>query len=309
MSSEGLRFRTFAAIVSEEAHRLVDDKARADRGEDVLLQIPTGLRDLDENGGLELEVVTCIAGPTGEGKSALKLQLARAAASADHEVVSLDFEDPASKTAQRELAGETGIPAFRLGRLGFGAEDSPRILAAAAGVEAWGSRVRTHAGLLNADQVRESLDMFPDAKLILVDYAQALPGRGGSLEREIADLAWDLSEDAQRRRRSVVIFSQTIPQIEERGSRRFERDGSIEGYRPGPGKMYIAWARALGERAKAVWYLFRPGRWGRKHGLQMKDNTLDIIVDKANFAKEGTTTVGWAGGRLYDLPRSTNGRG
>lgn len=305
MTNEPLRFRKFSEVVSSEAKSLIDSKARMDRGEQVLLQIPTGLRDLDLNGGLELGVLTVIAAPTGEGKSALKLHLARSAARAGLSVVSLDFEDPAAKTAHRSIAGESGLAAFKLGRLAFTEEDGARIMASAISIEPWGRLVDTYAGLLTAAQVRQALDQFPDAKLVMVDYAQALPGLGGSLEREIAELAWDLGADAQKRGRAIVVFSQTIPQIEERGARRFERDGSIEGYRPGPGKSYISWARALAERAKAVWYLFRPGRWGRKHGLDMKDDRMDIIVDKANFGLEGVTTVGWDGAasRLYDLPR------
>lgn len=306
--SESVHFTTFADLATREARGLVEDKARRDRGESVLLQVPTGLRDLDLNGGLELDVLTVVAAPTGEGKSALKLHLARAAASAGMEVVCLDFEDPARKTAHRALASEVGIGAHKLGRLSFDADVSERLLVGARNVSSWGSRVHHHAGLLTADQVRASCGRFPDAKLIMVDYAQALPGLGGSLEREIADLAWDLGTDAQRNNRSVVVFSQTVASIEERGARRFERDGTIEGYRPGPGKSYISWARALAERAKAVWYLFRPGRWAKKHGIAgAVDDRMEIIVDKSNFSTEGVSIVGWDGAqsRLYDLPRKT----
>jgi len=296
-------FRRFSDIVREEKDNLIRQRADRDAGRDVLVQLPTGLRDLDRNGGLELDILTVIAAPTGEGKSALKLQLARAAAQAGYEVLALDFEDPARKTAHRSLAGATGIGAHKLGRLAFEEGDVPRLEAASAEIDTWGSRVRHHAGLLTADQVREACYSNPGARLVLVDYAQALPGRDGSLEREIADLAWDLGTDAQRNHRAVVVFSQTIAAIEERGARRFERDGTIDGYRPGPGKSYISWARALAERAKAVWYLFRPGRWALKHGIAgARDDTMEIIVDKSNFSLEGLVTVGWDGAaaRLYD---------
>lgn len=301
-----IQFRKFSDIVADEAKKLIADKARVERGEDVLLQVPTGLRDLDLNGGLELGVLTVIAAPTGEGKSALKLHLAKHAALAGLDVLVLDFEDPISKTAHRTLASATGIAAFRLGRLAFTAEDGPRLTAAAAESAEWGKRVKVHAGLLTADAVRAALESNREARLVLLDYAQALPGANGSLEREIADLAWDLGVDAQRNLRAVVVFSQTVASIEERGARRFERDGTIEGYRPGPGKSYISWARALAERAKAVWYLFRPGRWARKHGIKdAKDDVLEIIVDKASFALEGTVRCAWNGAeaRISDLPK------
>lgn len=300
-----LNFRSYAEVTAEEVESLIRDRGKKERGEDVLVQLPTGLRDLDRNGGLELDVSTVIAGPTGEGKSALKLHLIRSIASAGHEVVVLDFEDPTRKTVHRSLAESTGIGSHKIGRLAFEMEDEKRLRAACASIGEWGSRVRHHAGLVTADQVRETCKRYPNARALFVDYAQALPGRNGNLEREIADISWDLGEDAQRNHRSNVIFSQTIAAIEERGARRFERDGTIEGYRPGPGKSYIAWARALGERAKAVWYLFRPGRWAKKHGIAgATDNIMEIIVDKSNFSMEGTVRVSWDGARaaLSDLP-------
>lgn len=299
--------RPFSEVVKEEAAALVRDRGIVAAGGEVLTQLDTGLRDLDANGGLDLGVLTLIAGETGEGKSVVKLHLARAVASLGHKVISLDFEDPAHKTAQRDLARATGIPAFRLSRLQFPESDNARILAAAAETESWGSRLLHYSGLLTARQVRAVLAAHPDARLVLVDYMQALPGREG-LEREIADLAWDLNEDAQKNKRAVVMFSQVTRKVQERGAAIFARTGKIDGYRPGPGKDDIAWATAAGERAKAFWFIYRPGRWAQKMGLaEPRDDRMEIIVAKANWALEGTVEVGWDGARasLFDLKRKT----
>lgn len=287
----------------EEAKSLVSLRKRTAGGEKIETFLTTGLKDLDRNGGLELGVLTLIAAATGEGKSVFKLHLARAAAMAGHKVLSLDFEDPLNKTAQRDIAKQTGIPAFKLSRLDFPESDNDRILAAAAATESWGNNVLCHAGLLEANQVRAALEEHPDAKLVLLDYAQALPGRNGNLEREIAELAWDLNSDAQRNNRAVVVFSQIVRAVEERGQRIFQSKGTVDGYRPGPGKADIAWASALGERAKAFWFIHREGRWAAKHGLDTPDRTMEIIVAKANWGLEGTIIVGWNGATasIYDL--------
>ncbi len=286
----------------EEAAALVRDRGIVASGGTVMTQLDTGLRDLDANGGLDIGVLTLVAAETGEGKSVFKLHLAREAARRGLKVISLDFEDPANKTAQRDIAASTGIPTFRLSRLQFSEDDNERILAAAAETEQWGDKLLHYAGLLTAQQVREVLRCHPDAKLVLVDYMQALPGREG-LEREIADLAWDLNEDAQENKRAVVLFSQVNRKVQERGTSVFARTGTIDGFRPGPGKDDIAWATAAAERAKAFMFLFRPGRWGMKMGLPVRDDTMEIIVAKANWGLEGPVTVGWDGGqaRLYDL--------
>lgn len=307
----GLTFKQFSQVVRDEAASLVSLRERVAKGEKVQTFLTTGLRDLDRNGGLDLGVLTLIAAATGEGKSVFKLHLARAAAQAGYKVLCLDFEDPLNKTGQRDIARSTGIPAFKLSRLDFTESDNARILAAAADTDVWGSRVLCHAGLLQADQVRDALAEHPDAKLVLLDYAQALPGRNGNLEREIADLAWDLNSDAQKHNRAVVVFSQVTRAVEERGVRRFERSRPedhaslrLEGYRP-MGKSDIAWASALGERAKAFWFIHREGRYAQKHNLSIPDNRMEIIVAKANWGIEGTVLVGWDGARaqLFDLER------
>ena len=95
----------------------------------------------------------------------------------------------------------------------------------------------------------------------------------------------------------MVMFSQTRGKIEERGHSRFSRDGTINGFRPGPGKEDLAWATAMGERAKVLMYLFRPGRWARACGLNEKDDKLELIFAKVNFGVEGTIVTQWDGAK------------
>jgi replicative DNA helicase len=292
-------------VMANRLAQLKDLHSRRAAGERILLSIPVGLRDLDRNGGIETEILTTIAGPTGEGKSVVKSHLARAAAQSELEVLVLDFEDPAKKTADREYAGLIGLNASKIGRLDLDEDDLKGMEAGLKEVTPWAKRIHHEAGLMTAAQVREALGDHPGVSLVLVDYFQAVPDEGNTpRERLLADLAWDFNMDAQERKRAVAVFSQTVAEIEGRGQARFARDGTIEGFRPGPGKSDLAWARAIGERSKALWYLFRPGRWARAMRIKdAKDDRMEIIVAKANFGTEGTVTVGWNGGesRLYDL--------
>lgn len=290
---------TWDKVVKQRADDL---RARKARGE-TMIQVPTGIADLDKYGGLELGILTVIAGHTGDGKSILKLHLMEHAARSGLPVLVIDFEDPAAKTADRSLSAKTGLAAFKIGRLNFDQAESERLALAADEIQEWGKRITHVAGLQTAAAVKKIMADNPQARLVMVDYAQALPTSGGmSLERVIAELSWDLNIDAQKNNRAVVLFSQVKREVEDRGQAQFARTNNINGYRPGPGKSDLQWSSAMGDRAKALWYIFRPGRWARKHGQSPADNTMEIIVDKANFGKEGLVVVGFDGelGRIYN---------
>lgn len=290
--------KTWDKVVRERVNKVKSQKASGDFS----AQIPTGIKELDKFGGIEIGILTVIAGATGDGKSILKLHLMEQAARAGFNVLALDFEDPQEKTADRTLASKTNIASFKIGRLDVTKEEIERLELAAKEAESWGTKIKHVAGLMSAEAVKQCLKENPEAKLVLVDYAQALPAFDRSLERVIAEISWDLNIDAQRNSRAVVMFSQVKREVEERGQDTFRRTNKVDGYRPGPGKSDLQWSSAMGDRAKALWYIFRPGRWARKVGISAKDDVMEIIVDKANFGKEGLVTVGFDGEhvRIYN---------
>jgi len=269
-------------------------------GKAVLTTIPTGITGWD----IELGVLTIIGAPTGEGKSVVMMHLAKSAAIAGHNVLVLSFEDPASKTADRALSGATGIHSRRLGRLEYDEGGLEQIEAAVVDLD-WTARIEFHDGLMTTAQAGALVERFR-GRLVLIDYAQAFPDNGSdSRERMLAEFAWKLNMAAQQRHMAVVMFSQTKPDIQKRGrseyassANRDQGKGRIDGFRPGPGNTDLTWSTALGERCKCLVYLFRPGRWGRKMGdAAMKDDTMEIIIDKCNFGEEGTIVVKWDGAR------------
>ncbi len=286
---------TYADVVTARVKEHHEALAARARGEKPKNFIPTGIGKWDANGGLEVGLLTVIGGPTGEGKSAVMMRLAKSCAQAGMGVLILSFEDPAGKTADRELANQTGIGAHVLGRMGYDATILPRLDAVVDDVAGWGGLIEFHAGLVTASVALETIAKS-DARLVMVDYAQALPDGDESRERMLAGFAWTLNDLAQRKNQACVLFSQTRAEIEDRGQQVFLRNGTVDGYRPGPGKSDLAWARALGERAKCLLYIFRPGRWARNHGdASIKDDVIELIFVKVNFGQEGTIKAKWVG--------------
>ena len=266
------------------------------RGEAPRLFLSTGISSWDKNGGLERGIVTLIAGPTGEGKSAIMLHLIRNAAEAGKKCLVLSFEDPPGKTVDRILARSTGEPGHVIGRMDYDPALLVRLKAAAKENVGWADRVQFEPGLSTADAAIK-LVQEADADLILVDYAQAFPdGKNETRERMLNRVGWELAKVAGGESRpAVVLFSQVRRDVAERGKSVFDRTGKVDGYRPGPGVSDIGWAESLGQSAKCVIYLFRPGRWGRSHGLAVKDDTMELVFAKVSFGVEGVLSVHWDG--------------
>lgn len=303
--------KTFEQTLQARLDKIKAAKERRDAGEVVTPFISTGLKTWDANGGLLRGILTVIGAATGEGKSIVKLQLAKGAAADLHTVCMIDFEDPAEKTADRAFSGVTGIDNRSLGLLEVGDYDVKQLEAALLTMRSWAGRVQHHTGLLTTERAFELMESS-DADLILLDYAQAFPeDEERSMERTIADFAWRANELAQRKNCAVVIFSQIVRAVEERGMRIYERAKykdpekiDVSGFAPG-GLSDISWAKSLGERAKELAYIWRPGRIARKLGANMLDNRLRIIFGKVNFGDEKDLLFGFDGptATISDLQR------
>lgn len=283
---------TLAEVVNERLAEIKDQLARRARGEAVHPFIPTGLPSWDRNGGIHRGILTVIGAATGEGKSIVKLQLAKGAAQSGFRVLMLDFEDPRAKTADRALSGVTGINNRLLGLLEIEDLDVRRLEAASREISTWGMRVDYRLGLLDSAATIAAIS-DSDADLVLVDYAQAFPEDDDStMERTIARFAWSANELAQRKNCGLVVFSQIIREVEQRGYRIFERARfrdpekvDVSGFCP-TGTADIAWAKSLGERSKELGYIWRENRIARKLGARVQDNRLRLVWGKVNFGEE-----------------------
>lgn len=314
--NERVARKTYADTVRERIAKLRDVMDRRARGETVELFVPTGLRDWDDRGGLERGILTVIGAATGEGKSVVKLHLATAAAKAGYRVLMVDFEDPAGKTADRSLSTAAGIDSRTIGKVSIDEFDYERLAAAATEIEVWGDNIVHHTGLVDT-QVCLALMREEKWDLILVDYAQAFPeDEDKNLERTIAQFAWDANVIAQEQDSAVVVFSQIKTEVEQRGYRIYEQwkvwgsktkpsSPDVSGFCP-TGLTDIAWAKALGDRAKAILYLWRPGRIAQKLGHKVKDDRLRVIGGKVNFGKETDLEFEFKAetAELLDLPKA-----
>lgn len=285
------------------------EHAAIQRGEDPRAIIPTGLREFDKRAGHKRKILHLYGAATGEGKSIWKLHLQRAAAMAGYSVCVLDFEDPEERTADREFSWATGINNARMMSGELTDKEVTRIGLALAEAEEWGDRVDVHLGLRTAEEALGLLDGH-EYDLVLVDYLSALPHGKFGRERAISDFCWALTEWAQKHNVAVVAFAQLVTEVSHRGMRMYEagerrEKGTcfIEGFRPFDAAD-LAWCSDAGKTAKELGFMFRPGRYKRRLGVNAKDDTMEFTFPKRNFGSEGTITVGFDGAtaKLYDLP-------
>lgn len=296
-----------AKVLAARAAELRVLHAKKARGEDVMTHVPTGLRRLDDRfGGLEIGILTLVVAHTGDGKTAVLGQFAKAAAQAGLGVLVILLEDPLARLADRYLAAVLGESANALARLKF---DDPTRLDAALEHTDWARRVGVVAGQLAFDEALEVIDSCHEVggaplRLVLFDYAQ---GMEDTAEEKLAALGWALNARAADRALAAVLASQVTSEVIQRGRGRWERTlaqgrPDAGGFRPGKGD--VAFSRRLEQRAKANIYVFREGRWRRDMGDRAaKDDRIELNWGKANFGPEGSEVFGWDGRSctIYDL--------
>lgn len=194
-----------------------------------------------------------------------------------------------------------GESANKLARLQFG---DPRRLDSALATMGWASRVGIVAGRYSPDEVLALADSTTEIGgaplgLVVVDYAQGFSDAEESMEKVCSAMAYNLNKVALARNLATVFGSQVKTEVLQRGRGRWERTlatGKPDegGFRPGKGD--VMWARRLEQYSKAVWYIFRPGRWRRELGDGAAvDDSIEINVGKANYSAEGMEVFDWDG--------------
>lgn len=306
----------YSEVLRRRHLEIAEQRAAKARGDDPRCIIPTNLREFDKRAGVKRGIMTLVGASTGEGKDMWMLHLASAAAQNGYSVEVLSMEDPTERTADRSLSTLTGINNAKMQALELDDKEVARIALAAAEAEEWGELIEWHQGAIKPGDAMKLLRASA-ADLRMINYLQAFPGDGESLERVIAEFCWQLNELAQTTNCAVVAFSQTnLVKVEERGLRVMEqslrRDAAappnVEGFRPfGPSDL--AWCTAAGQRAKDFQVLFRPGRYLRRAGRNVADDRMEISRPKNNFGAEGKVAVGFDAktARFFDLPEKKNG--
>lgn len=285
-------------VLLRRARGLRDEVRRHEAGEQLLTHVPTGFTAIDDMfGGIRLGCATEIMAHTGDGKSALAKQLCEAGAKAGAGVAWFVGEDPEDATAERVLADGTGIPATDIGRLDLSAAELDRIDSAAAATKSWAQRIDVRFGPLDVDDLMTQIGELEEVggaplRLVVVDYIQMMAA-SRALEDDIARLATHLNASAAARRIAVVLMSQVASDVLRRGRDFYSAQKQVTGFIPGLGDT--EWCRRAEKSTKAVWALFRPGRWKREMGEDADDDCAELHVRKANFGPTGWVPLRWDG--------------
>jgi replicative DNA helicase len=292
-------------VLMERAAEVEDGVARRARGETVRTHTPTGLAAFDEVfGGLEIGVLTLVVGHTGDGKSVLIKQFAKAAALAGIASQIYFVEDPKRRTADRYLSENTGIAAHDLGKLAVSDSEVRDLRASADRSRSWAEKVAVQFGVTSPEEILENAERVTTVGgapvgLIAVDYAQALANEG-NMEEMCGGAARALNVLALDRNISTVFGSQVVTDVLRRGRSRWERSpGDTSGYLPSLGDSM--WSRRMEQYAKAVVVPFRPNRWRKELGEECRDDVMELHVPKMSFGPSGWVALGWDGAhsRIY----------
>lgn len=291
-------------IIEQRNAELASQYEQARDGPPPITYIPTGIQALDDYGLLEPGILTVIMAHPGDGKTSVALQLLRGAVGAGFTPRACLYEDPLPLVADRLTAGEMGESAFKLRRLKLDDENISARLHAATEALDWTRQVIISERSPVSEELEEELAEAGgrETGLLVVDYAQAFDAEKDekSVERVIARIAWSLSLWAKQTGNSAVLFSQVKNEVIQRGRKwfdnwKFNQDragnvikadpAAVEGFRPKDGDAQ--WSTALYQRAKDFISVFRPGNWLNKEGIVSKDEVIEFLRTKGNYAGMG----------------------
>jgi replicative DNA helicase len=205
--------------------RLLDKIETATKAQSGVTGLSTGLRDLDEmTRGMQPGNIILIAARPSQGKSALALNMAIAAAQQGQTVGIFSLEMSDEEWGIRALAGEARVNGHRVQSGMLGQKD-------------WGKLAQAMGTLAELPvYIDDSADLTPLALrtkakrlqaehglgLVVVDYAQLMSGEGRSetREREIAQVSRTLKRIAKEFKIPVIELSQLSRKVEERSDTR-----------------------------------------------------------------------------------------
>lgn len=304
-------------LLTQRTTDLKDLYGKVSRGEPIAAFVPSGFRALDQAGFGEMGTLAVLLGHSGEGKSALMLQLMEAAAKADFRVLAFLMEDPAEMVADRYLSRLYDLDPTKLRRI-----EEPNAMKKLQFLDDFGSPdwmdlITLWDYSLPSDDMLACINAHlaqpgPKIGLIVVDYMQIFTSElGENAERVINKMTMALNTIAKQHKCFVLVTSQLkTNEVMNRGDKEFtswrfrhknEDPGlaAVMGYRPKAGDQ--AWAsQVLTQKARAIWSIFRPAKWLARHDVVVSDDTLMVFNDKSNYTAEmvGPVTLRWDGTRL-----------
>lgn len=212
---------------------------KAERGEQDVTGLPTGLTDLDRKlGGLQPGTLVVVAGRPGMGKSALAMNIASHVALNHGPVALFSLEMSPMEIAYRWLGSHARVNSMKL-RSGLDHGESarlwPRLVAASASL--YGAPLHADEGSRTVTDIRAKcrrMKRQSGLDLVVVDYMQLMQARTReNRQQEIAEISLNLKGLARELDVPVIAVSQLNRALESRGDRRpqlgdLRESGAIE---------------------------------------------------------------------------------
>jgi replicative DNA helicase len=274
-----------------ELNELADRRAAG--AADVLTGVPTGIDAVDSLvGGFQRGIVTVAAGRPGMGKSSFALACVRNAAGRGIGCHVFSLEDTRQAYVDRVIAGESGVPAESLRTLSLDSKDRGAISWAMGHFRRetpW--LVEDRCGITADEVVRTVRRRLPEnrTQLVVVDYVQLLRAPRGFRpgEETISYCISVLADAAKQDNIAYLVLAQLNRDCEKRDNKR-------------PLLADLRGAGAIEERAKAVFFLYRPAVYNERDEARnlVDESVLEILVAKNNQGRVGKAIATWDGATM-----------
>jgi replicative DNA helicase len=270
-----------------ELGHLADAKAR---GESVVTGVPTGIAAVDDLvGGFQRGIVTVAAGRPGMGKSSFALACVRHASKHGVGCHVFSLEDTRAAYCDRVIAGEAHVSAEALRTLDLTADDRGRVNWAMGNFrkeQPW--LVEDRAGISADEVVRSVRRKLRENKtrLVVVDYITLLRApRDVRRGEEAVTYSMNVLADAAKQDGiAYLVLAQLNRECEKRDDKR-------------PMLSDLKQAGTIEERAKAVFFLYRPSKYGEvdSTGAAVPEDVIEILIAKNNQGRCGKALAQWDG--------------
>lgn len=320
LEQKGQRGQTVPEDVAVGIDRYLEEADRAHKSGGALIGVTTGIRALDEKtGGLHPSDLLVLAARPGMGKTALALNIARAAAEAELAAATAENRPPRmllffslemgdSQLAGRLLASHTGIPTERVRHGTLTPEEFQILFKASAWAKGLPLKIDITPGI-TVSQMRARAKRIQKRQgllAVIADYIQLVEGDGENRTNVIGGITRGLKTMAKELDVPVLALSQLSRDVEKRDDKK-------------PNLSDLRDSGSIEQDADTVWFIFREeyylkkaepvrradegdtrfdertDRWDR--ALTACKGFGDIIIGKARHGPEGSVRVRWNGAR------------
>lgn len=251
----------------------------------VVRRVLTGLRTLDEQGGLRAPEFWILAARPSMGKTALALQIAVHATVAGERVLFVSLEMSKDELADRLFAHESAIPVIRLRRARIAPLEWTPLRDTVARHEPQELMIVDdgRTSVLELTAIAERAALTGPLGLIVVDYLQLVrpSGRYENREQHVAHVSRELKALAKSLQVPVLATAQLNREVEKRENRR-------------PLKSDIRESGALEQDADVIAFLHRPIVFDE----DAEPQEAELIIAKRRNGPTGTIKMRFDGPRM-----------